>query len=229
MINPIYYLYKMNSSLKKVIEDNIGFYKKLNKNDKRKFEYRISRFIKAHKFIGREEVVITPVKQVIIASIAVMVTFRMRNYLYDHFKNIIVYPGNYLSNTTQHYHKGETNPRAQAIVFSWKGLVDGIKIPNDNLNLGIHEFTHALYFSFLQQSSYEASQFIDDYDKILNYLKNPIQKQKLLDAVYFREYAFENQHEFLAVITENYFETPADFHTKLPKLFLLVNRLYGIY
>lgn len=229
MINPLYYLYKMNPSLKKVLENNINFYKKLDKKDKRKFEYRVSRFIKAHNFIGRNKIIITPVKKVIIASITVMITFKKRNYLYNHFKNIIVYPKNYLSEASNQIHKGETNPRVKTIVFSWKGFVEGIQIPNDNLNLGIHEFTHALYFSFLKQNSLEANKFINDYDGILIFLNNTIEKQKLLDSNYFRDYAYENQHEFLAVITENYFETPDQFHTKLPELFLMINRLYGIY
>ncbi len=43
------------------------------------------------------------------------------------------------------------------------------------------------------------------------------------------DYAFENKYEFLAVITENYFETPELFQSKFPELFQLVNRLYKIY
>ena len=147
MINPLYYFYKLNTSERKIITDNFSFYRSLNAKNKAKFEYRVVKFIHAHHFIGRESLIITPVKKVVIASIAVMLTFKMSKYLYKQFENIIVYPKNYLSNLTNQKHKGETNPRAKTIVFSWEGIIDGIQIEDDNLNLGIHEFTHALYFS----------------------------------------------------------------------------------
>jgi len=72
-------------------------------------------------------------------------------------------------------------------------------------------------------------QFISNFKKVLEFLENKSMRDKLIKANYFRDYAFENQYEFLSVITENYFETPSDFHSKLPELFVMVNRLYCIY
>ncbi|HBK72002.1 MAG TPA: hypothetical protein DDZ39_10175 [Flavobacteriaceae bacterium] len=229
MINPIYFLHKTHPSLKKVLKNNIDFYKRLNAYDKLKFEYRVSKFIKKHNFVGRGNVVISPVKKVIISSIAIMITFKMQNYLYKHFENILIYPSNFLSKATNQMHKGETNPKVKAIVFSWEGFVKGIQIPDDNLNLGIHEFTHALYFSFLKQNDAEAKNFIRNYKQIVHFTKDPLEKKKLVKANYLRDYAFENQHEFFAVITENYFETPLEFRAKLPELFMAANNLYRIY
>ena len=229
MINPLYHFYKLNVSERKIVADNFSFYRSLNTNNKVKFEYRVVKFIKAHNFVGREDLIITPVKKVVIASIAVMLTFKLSRFLYKQIDNIIVYPKNYLSQITQQEHKGETNPRAKTMVFSWEGIVDGIKIEDDNLNLGIHEFTHALYFSFVKSNSMEAVNFIKNFKNILQFLTDKSMRDKLIEADYFRDYAFENQYEFLSVITENYFETPGDFHTKLPELFLMVNKLYKIY
>ncbi|HBS12368.1 MAG TPA: hypothetical protein DEO36_07490, partial [Flavobacteriaceae bacterium] len=106
MINPIYFLHKTHPSLKKVLKNNIDFYKRLNAYDKLKFEYRVSKFIKKHNFVGRGNVVISPVKKVIISSIAIMITFKMQNYLYKHFENILIYPSNFLSKATNQMHKG---------------------------------------------------------------------------------------------------------------------------
>ena len=229
MINPLYFFSKLNSSNRKIIEKNFSFYRRLSVNDKRKFEYRVIKFIKAHNFVGRNGIIITPVKKIVISSIAVMLTFKMSRYLYNQFENIIIYPKDYLSQHTKHKHKGETNPKAKAIVFSWKGIVEGIEIEDDNLNLGIHEFTHALYFSFVTSNSIEASDFLKNFENILVFLANKQMCDKLIKANYFRNYAYENKYEFLSVITENYFETPDEFYTKLPELFLKVNKLYNIY
>lgn len=229
MVNPIYYLYRLSTLQREVIEQNISFYKKLSEKEKYKFEYRVSKFIKKHNFVGRGNVRITPIVTAVVASMAVMITFKMKYYLYSQFKNIIIYPKDYLSTHTKRMHKGETNPKAKTIVFSWKGFVEGIKVEDDNLNLGIHEFTHALYFSFLKQTNYEANKFIRNTKKIISFLENKEEQKKMIAANYIREYAFENYHEFLAVITESYFETPKEFERKLPELFSLVNKLYKIY
>ncbi len=208
---------------------NLTFYKNLLPKEKRKFEYRVSRFIKEHHFVGRKEFKITSSVQLGIASIAIMLTFRLKKYLFNHFENIIVYPKDYFSLHTGAIHKGETNPRAKTIVFSWEGFVEGIKIENDNLNLGIHEFSHALFFSFFKQTNSEARNFIKQCKEVFLFLTDAKKKHKVVSSNYLREYAFVNQHEFLAVITENYFETPNEFQKKLPALFSAVNKLYKIY
>ncbi len=229
MINPLYFIFKLKNPEIKLLENNVSFYVKLSEKDKKKFEFRVARFIKNHDFIGRENIIITPAIKVITSSIAIMLTFKMYNYLFLHFENIIIYPKDYLSLSTNKFHKGETNPMAKSIVFSWKGLVDGIKIEDDNLNLGIHEFTHALFFNFLKKKSFEGNRFIRYHKRILIFLKDKKEQKRVVDTNYFREYAFENQHEFLAVITENYFETPNEFKNKLPELFKLLNKMYKIY
>jgi len=44
-------------------------------------------------------------------------------------------------------------------------------------------------------------------------------REQLMQSHYFRIYAFTNQFEFLAVILENYFETPLEFKTRFPDLY----------
>ncbi|MEE9349894.1 MAG: zinc-dependent peptidase [Flavobacteriaceae bacterium] len=220
---------KLNIEEQKILTENISFYNNLSVKDKKKFEYRVKRFIKAHHFIGRENLEIDSFVLMMIASSAIIVTFKLNNYLFKHFSTILVYPKNFLSRHTKLMHKGETNPGMQAVVLSFESLLKGIKIENDNLHLGIHEFTHALYFSYEKEYSRESNRFISNYKKVFTLLADKTQKEKVLKSNYFRDYAYENKHEFLAVLTENYFETPIEFKEKLPELFGLVNKLYRIY
>jgi len=220
---------KLNTEKKKILSDNISFYNKLSKVDKRKFEYRITRFVNKHEFIGREGLQITPFVEMMVSAAPIMLTFHLQNYLFKHFKTILIYPKNFLSRQTNQMHKGETNPGMEAVVLSFESLLKGITIEDDNLHLGIHEFSHALYFSYVKQTTVEAIRFKSTVKKMFKLISKPNQKQKLLAANYVREYGYENKHEFLAVITENYFETPKEFKQKLPKLFKLVNKLYKIY
>lgn len=200
-----------------IAKNNI-FYSKLTVNEKRFFDYRLKQFIKNHRFIGNN-LELTHDKKVLIGTIPVMLTFGMRGYLYDSVDTIIVNPDEYLSNITQKYHKGEHNPAARVVVLSWKDFKRGIEITDDNLNLGIHEFTHALFFSCKINPTASCQLFARQFTNLLQTLAQPEVKERVLKLGYFRDYGFENQYEFLSVVFECFFETPQVFKEKLPELY----------
>ncbi|MCB0475498.1 MAG: zinc-dependent peptidase [Flavobacteriaceae bacterium] len=209
----------MDGWSKKVIRDNISFYNCLSDTDKRYFEHRVIKFIEHHNFIGREGVEVTARMKLLIASTAIMLTFGMRQYLFLKFRNIIIYPRNYLSTITKKQHKGETNPKYGTIVFSWNDFMEGIKVEDNNLNLGLHELTHAMHFSFLRHKTLTAIVFLDHFRSLLERLKDKRLQRKIVASGYLRTYAYRNQYEFLSVLVEHYFETPKEFQEKLPEIY----------
>ena len=50
-------------------------------------------------------------------------------------------------------------------------------------------------------------------------------KQKLIDSGFLRDYAYENQFEFVAVLLEYFFESPQEFKAKFPSIFLRVKHM----
>ena len=186
------------------------------------------RFISNHDFKSRGGIEITEEIKLLIAATAIKVSFGYRKYLFSIIDTIIVYPKDYFSNITNQQHKGETNPRYKAVVFSWEDFKEGLKIENDNLNLGLHEFTHAMQFSFKNKQSTSASYFKRNYNDLLYFLEDKNEQKKLINSGYLRAYAFENQYEFLAVLVEHYFETPQEFSQKLPEVFNYVRRILNI-
>ena len=183
------------------------------------YKRQVLRFIEYHTFVGREDLFVTERMQLLISATAIMVTFGFDRYLLSKFETILVYPEDYFSNVTQQYHKGEANPTYKTIVFSWEDFEEGIKIEDDNLNLGIHELTHAVHFSFLTEKSYSATHFLKHYKLLLRSLKNKEAQKRLIEMNYLRDYAFENQYEFLSVLVEHFFETPEEFRAKLPNIY----------
>lgn len=219
---------KLNTQQRLIVSDNTPFYNRLSSVNKKYFEHRIVRFIENHSFIGREDVVITEEIKLLISASAIKLTFGYRKYLFSMVDRIIIYPKDYFSVIGNQQHKGETNPRYKTIVFSWKDFKEGIKIENDNLNLGLHEFTHAMHFSFLSERSFSATSFKRNFRKLLDFLENKDEQKKLINAGYLREYAFENQYEFLAVLVEHFFETPNEFKVKIPKVYYLIQQILNL-
>ena len=207
-----------------LLKDNFQFYNQLKPRYKRYFEHRVSKFISNYEFIGRD-IDVTDEMRVTISATYVMLTFGMREYLNPLFKTILIFPDIYYSSQTDNYHKGEFNPRMKSIVFSWKHFKEGIDIDNDNLNLGLHEFTHAFHIQSLKSDKITFVLFNESLQNLFRIISNPQMKQKLIESGFLRDYAYENQFEFVAVLLEYFFESPQEFKTKFPSIFLKVKHM----
>lgn len=210
---------KINPSQRALLEREFSFYRKLSDKRKVYFEHRVRSFLSNYKFHGKG-IEITEEMMVVIAGTYVMLTFGMRYYLTSLFSDIIVYPVQYESVLTGQSHKGEFNPRMKAVVFSWEDFLLGHATAHDNVNLGLHEFAHVLHLhSKKVNGDPNASIFYDEFNKILEYYEDAVLFNELIRKGYFREYAYENQFEFLAVLLEHFFESPQVFKEEHPELY----------
>lgn len=210
---------KLSVSQRDILEKEFVFYRNLSGKRKLFFEYRIAAFIAKYSFIGKEDFVVTERVKVLISAAFVMLTFGMRYYLINVFDKIIIYPESYFSTINKEFHKGEFNPRAKAVVFSWKDFKEGFRDDNDNINLGLHEFAHALCFHCLKAKDQSSIVFADGYVKTQKYLVQSKVLDHLIASNYLRIYAYTNQAEFFAVILEHLFETPQLFRQEFPELY----------
>lgn len=202
-----------------ILEKNFSFYQSLSISHKRIFEHRTRRFIDNKKFRGRDMVITNEIK-VLTAATAIMLTFGFRKYLIKTIDSIIVYPEEYYSSINKDYHKGEFNPMLGALVLSWKDFIEGYRDGNDNINLGVHEMMHAIHLNHQKSNSISAFIFKKKYSELTNYLSlNEVVRQDLIKSDYFRDYAFTNQYEFLAVLVENFMETPNEFKRQFPMIY----------
>jgi Mlc titration factor MtfA (ptsG expression regulator) len=202
-----------------VLRQKFQFYNKLSDKEKVYFHHRIASFNEEYELISREDFAITTEVKTLVAATYVMLTFGMRRYLIDSFDKIILYPNEYYSNPNQEYHKGEFNPVLKAVVFSWEDFIGGYEIDNDNLNLGIHEFTHVVHHHSMRNNDASSLNFRKHYQQLYKEVNHPPNRERLIHSDYFRVYAYTNPYEFISVIVEHYFETPQLFKKEFPELF----------
>ncbi|MFA9190992.1 zinc-dependent peptidase [Flavobacterium sp. FZUC8N2.13] len=217
-------LKKLNDEQKVILKNHFPFYNRLNLKKKRYFEHRVKEFISKYEFEGKD-IEITEFMKILIAGTYVMLTFGLRKYLIELFSRIVVYPSSYYSSSNDAYHKGEFNLGMKSVVFSWEDYILGNEISNDNINLGLHEFAHALHFHCLKSNDPSAVIFYDEFNKSMRYYKDEFLNNELRSKGYFRLYAYQNQFEFLAVILEHFFETPAIFKKQHPELFKIIVKM----
>lgn len=227
LYNHIYFkLKKLNLNQQSILRNRFTFYKKLDEKQKQHFEHRVASFIIDKTFIGREGQQITDDIKVLVSATAVMLTFGFRDYFIGLIDKIFVYPDEFYSNANDEYHKGEINPRLGALVISWKHFEHGFDISNDNLNLGIHEFAHAIHLNSMKERDVSSTIFKDSFKELTDYLsENKPLRDELIASEYFREYAYTNHFEFLAVIIESFIETPAKFRSQFPGIYNLTKQM----
>jgi Mlc titration factor MtfA (ptsG expression regulator) len=142
-----------------------------------------------------------------------------------YFEKIIVYPDYYNSKYTHKRHKGEVNPGMRIIVFSWRGVMEGMDRADDGLNLMLHEFAHALWLEHkITQLKYTVLDEvgIEEFESLAF---AEMDKLRADETHFFRRYAFESMEEFFAVAVENFFERSEMFFTQLPHLYNVLAKI----
>ena len=215
---------KLSPNQRELLLENFPFYTALSTRYKSYFEHRIVCFIERYQFVGRK-IEVTDEMRVLIAATYVMLSFGLRKYLIAVFEVIIIYPTAYDSDGNGVFHKGELNIKAKAIVFSWEDFMSGLQTKNDNINLGLHEFAHALQVHGVKSKDASAIVYHDSFNQSLSYFLDPNRQNELLRKGYFRAYAYENEFEFMAVVLEHFFESPLVFKANHPELYQHVVRM----
>ena len=225
-VNPFIRLKPLTPEEQKLIANNIPIYGRLPKKYKQKCNDRIIWFRSKKKFVFYGEIEKKEGLTLILSASAVLMTLGLRNYkMLRSVLRVVVYPTTYYSNLKRRHHLGEYNPNFKTLVLSADKIWEGFDIPNDNRNLAVHEFAHALSFEMLKKGSWEAKRFRVGIRKIEKLFQREDFRMKLVSTKYFREYGLTNLQEFFSVAVENYFETPSVFHYDFPELFDIIQRM----
>jgi Mlc titration factor MtfA (ptsG expression regulator) len=199
-----------------VIGSVFSYFNDLPKHLKYRFVTRVHAFKQAKKFhfIGLENNEDTAT---LISASAVQVTFGLKNYMLSHFNDIYILADAYRMDDDEELYIGHVAP--EGIYLSWKHFLYGYSNKNNDINVAVHEMSHALlYNNFFAQFGVDAN-FRLNYEKFSS-TTGPI----LADVItnrrsYLRSYAFSNLHEFWAVSTEAFFENPAGLKQNMPDLY----------
>lgn len=226
----LYLIKKKLAPHQQLILKKFTFYGNLSKKEQGFFEHRVASFMADKTFIARGELTINDEIKIMISATAIMLTFGFRDFYIGLIDKIVVYPKPFYSKINDDYHKGEFNPKLRSLVLSWEDFKHGYNIGNDNLNLGIHEFAHAIHLNSIKERDVSSTIFKDSFNELTELLSNSkAMREQLIASKYFREYAYTNQFEFVAVLIEYFFETPNEFKNKFPSLYSKVKQMlnYG--
>ncbi len=227
-LNPFFRPIPLKDLEKRLLSKHIEAIKHLDEGQKEKLYKRVAWFRAKKTFTFKSETFDKEAIILLISSAGMLLTLGFKNYKFIRsIHRIVIHPTDYYSSFNKRYHLGEYNPGLKALAFAADTLVFGFEDDSDNINLAIHEFAHALYFETKGKNSWGALRFQWGFRKLERRFNNKEFVLTTLDSGYFRKYAKKNPYEFLAVITENFIETPDTFHANYPELYNVLKTMYN--
>ena len=199
-----------------VIGSLFRYFNELPKHLQYRFVSRVHEFKQSKKFhyIGLEREEDTAI---LVSASAIQVTFGLKNYKLSHFNDIYILADAYRMDDDEELYIGHVAP--DGIYLSWKHFLYGYSNKNNNINVAVHEMSHALlYNNFFAQLGIDKN-FRLNYERFSS-TTGPILADVITNRRSFlRSYAFSNLHEFWAVSAEAFFEDPKGLKANMPDLY----------
>jgi Mlc titration factor MtfA (ptsG expression regulator) len=207
-----------------IIGSIFSYFNELPKHLQYRFVSRVHEYKESKRFhyIGLEK---NDDTAVLVSASAVQVTFGLKNYKMQHFSDIYILADAYRMDDDEELYIGHVAP--DGIYLSWKHFLYGYSTRNNNINVAIHEMSHALlYNNFFAQLGIDKN-FRLNYEKFSS-TTGPIFADVITNRRSFlRSYAFTNLHEFWAVSAEAFFEDPNGLKAHMPDLYEALCRVFN--
>lgn len=219
---------------KELLNKEVRFYNRLNEQERNQFEKRILLFFATKKIIGVDTNIDDNIKLMIAAS-AIIPMFAFPGFNYPNVRQVLIYPNSFdekFQTTRYKGHKefisGMIGNRFMngTVILSKPDLIAAYDGSRHKKNVGIHEFVHLIdeidgvidgVPKQLMENSYVGSW--------LHEIKNEMHRIKEGDSD-INPYAISNNAEFLAVVSEYFFDNPEKFKRKHLKLYKYLTEIF---
>ena len=210
--------------LKRILSRKVLFYKKLSPGEKRKFEYRVMRFLQNHK-ITTTGTRINETDIALVGASAVIPVFRLDRWRYRELDEVVVFGPSF----DRHFSGTEEEGRVVGLLGTGEldrkmflcrdALRKGFAQEEDGDNTAIHEFVHLI--DKMDGRVDGIPKLIIRRQYVLPWLD--LVKRKIGEIEEgksdINQYAAMGNEEFLAVTAEYFFECPEKMKERHPDLY----------
>jgi len=213
---------------RRILTEKVVFYTRLSAGEKTEFERRVHIFLLNVKITGVNTEV-THEDRILIASGAIIPIFRFDRWNYANLNEVQLYPDKFPIPGTDKMANGLVGWGAMEgkMLLSRKAVVHGFYDQTDNQNVAIHEFIHILD---KQDGKVDGvlGKLMTEID-LMPWLHVINLKMKEIDfgGSSIRDYGAANKAEFLAVVSEFFFENPDKMKSEHPALYNALDSFYN--
>lgn len=203
-------------------------------------------FLAEKPFIGCGGLVITDEIRVTVAAQACLLILNRPTDYYPALRQILVYPSAFVvdeigadqAGVLQEHRRvlaGQSWSQGQ-VILSWDDVLEGAAVPNDAQNVVIHEFAHQLDQETGQANgapNLPGRQRYERWSRVMSQAFNDLQASQQHAQVgdvppLFDPYGATDPAEFFAVVSETFFEQPAEVARQYPQLYAQLRDFYRI-
>jgi hypothetical protein len=235
------------------IERNVPLRSRLPAEFAGRHDGLVSAFLAEKEFVGCGGLAITDEIRATIAALACLLVIGRRGH-YDALQSVLVYPSAFWVEDEVEDEAGVVEKRrrdlsgeaweSSRIILSWEDVLEAAHHPGEGYNVALHEFAHYLDAEGLGLAAPPVSTPRETGSRspaagrpraLEAWSADVLQEFEALRESVGRDqepfldpYAAEDQTEFFAVATEDYFERPSGLRAAHPRLYALLQEFYGL-
>mgnify|MGYP000902503912 CR=1 FL=1 len=218
--------------IREILESSVLFFKELNQLDQKTFIDRVQYFLSTTKISAEKGALLTDEHRILVAASATIPLFHFNQWSYENLDEVLIYPDYFNEKFDVSEEKrtilGMVGDGAmhRKMILSLPALLQGFSKYSSS-NTAIHEFVHLIDKAdgaidgvpeYLIPKELVQPWLNEMHDTIREIHKNKSD---------IRDYAATNQAEFLAVVSEYFFQKPKMLQEDHPELYSLLNEIYG--
>jgi Mlc titration factor MtfA (ptsG expression regulator) len=213
-----------------ILERRVRFYRGVDNAQKERFRQMVNVFLDEVRVTGIKTEVDDTVR-VLVAASAIIPIFGFADWEYHRLGEVLIYPGSF----DEEYH---TDKAEQAnilgltglghlrgvVVLSKPSLLAGFSDCPERENVGVHEFAH-----LVEQEEVDGGLPPEVPPSVVRQWVEYVGRELVHPSnrrTGISDYAYTNEHEFFAVLSEYFFGSPEKLKAENPDLYDLLRRLF---
>jgi len=218
-------------AIRQVLEQKVDFFNRLTAQQQVVFLQRVVYFLKTTKISAEKGAVVEDADKILVGASATIPLFHFDQWAFENLDEVLLYPGEFSEkfdtqdesrNIMGMVGNGAMNRK---MILSLNSLHAGFNMGSAG-NTALHEFVHLIDMADGQVDG--VPEYLIPKELIEPWL---LQMHKTIRDIRqsksdIRDYAATNPAEFLAVVSEYFFQKPSLLKTDHPALFNLLNDMY---
>ena len=218
--------------ISQILGQQVPFFQALCDDAQQRFTERVQYFLMTTKISAEKGAEVTESDKILVAASATIPLFHFDQWSYENLDEVLIYPGTfnekYNVDATDRNILGMVGDGAmhRKMILSLRALRYGFS-PEAQSNTAIHEFVHLIDKADGQIDG--IPEYLIPKSLIQPWLEEMHETIRMIrnEKSDIREYATTNEAEFLAVVSEYFFQKPLQLQEDHPELFKLLDEIYN--
>ncbi len=214
-----------------ILRARVAYFNALEESDRERFRQLVKIFLDEVRITGIQTEV-DDLCQVLIAASAVIPVFGFPDWEYTRLGEVLVYPASFDADFSTEQDGDAvalgmvgTAHLSGVMILSKPALLAGFDLHQDKHNVGIHEFAHLVDQADGLVDGIPAGVTAPLVREWISWVGRELDREQARPTD-IDTYAYTNKAEYLAVLTEYFFEAPEVLKRKHPQLYQMLKKMY---